>query len=158
MTWFLQTGKEEGNAQASEDNMKAEDGVKGEGDNKGRETESADGEAMLDSEPKQNGSTEVDKLDQDGKEEGKKDTGDKEAGKSEVKQEEGKKEDTKKEPKEQLPEKATLQLHGKHSSSGKLLASTDIKFRLWFCQICCPSGFAQTQGCYVSVYIGDQER
>lgn len=127
--WTLQSDKEVGSkvsSKASEDMVEVEDGVKGEGDIKEGDTEAADGEAKLDSEAMQNGSIEV-KPDQDGEEEeGKKNAEDKEKGNEEVKQEEDKKVEMDKEPKEQLPEKPTLQLHGKHSSSGKSITFTDI--------------------------------
>ena len=118
--WTLQGDKEAGNAKASEDMVKAEDDVKGEADIKEGETVSAHGEAELGSEPKQNGSIELDKPHQDGKEEAAtRDADGKQKGIEEVKKEEGKKLETKKEVKEQLPEKPTLQLHGKHSLTGK---------------------------------------
>ena len=126
--WTLQSDEEAGNAKASEDTVKGEEGVKGEGDIKDGETEPDSGAAKLDSEPKLNGSTEADKPDQNVKEEAK----DKQKGEEEVKKGEGKKEETKKEPKEQLPEKPILQLHGKHSSSGKLIAFIVIAFHFFF--------------------------
>lgn len=110
----MQDDKEGANVKASEEVAKAEDGVKGEGDIKEAEAEADQDETKLGSGPKQSDNIEEEKPAEDGKQE------EMEAeNKEEVKKEETKKEEAKKEPKEQLPEKPTLQLHGKHSTSGK---------------------------------------
>ena len=122
----------EGDAKAVEDMVKAEDAGKGKGDADVKEGAAASDkdEAKMEAEPKENGAAEVVEQVEGSKGEGKKEEGNKEEGKKE----EGKKEEAKKEVKEQVPEKPTLQLHGKHSLSGKLSTLIDVKCQLSFLQ------------------------